>query len=333
MIVTECPAGATHHEAPGEVEGTGKRPWTPSAARAASRTRPRRSSAGPAAPTSGGRTARLESYPAGDRPAPVIVPPSDDPPPPPGCRREPRDPFETGIDDEDLTVPVEGTPVTLTVNVTNTSSVVDGYVVEGLNAPPWLGVRPGTWSRCRVLLAPWRRSCGSCRPPWCPPRSWSCCQAPQHHRQVRLPRHVRAAHRAGRRGAAAGARRASADPRARPRRGRVHGRRGEPPEQPVGPGAALRRPTPSRRSGRAGASRSSTSPGRRGEDRRAVRRPTARPGWRGQPHDHDHRGRGTAACGDDGDAHAVRVPRGDGNWCRSASTRPCCGWADGTADR
>ena len=41
-------------------------------------------------------------------------------------------------------MPVDGAPVTVTVNVTNTSGVVDGYVVEGLNAPPWLEVRPGT---------------------------------------------------------------------------------------------------------------------------------------------------------------------------------------------
>ena len=85
-------------------------------------------------------------------PTPVIVPTPDEPPPSAGSARadraggadEWRDPFETGIEVEDLTVPVDGTPVTVTVNLTNTSSVVDGYVVEGLNAPPWLEVRPGT---------------------------------------------------------------------------------------------------------------------------------------------------------------------------------------------
>ena len=85
-------------------------------------------------------------------PTPVIVPTPDEPPPSTdsawptaaGGADEWRDPFETGIDGEDLTVPVDGTPVTVTVNLTNTSSVVDGYVVEGLNAPPWLEVRPGT---------------------------------------------------------------------------------------------------------------------------------------------------------------------------------------------
>ena len=41
-------------------------------------------------------------------------------------------------------MPLDGAPVTVTVNVSNTSGVVDGYVVEGLNAPPWLEVRPGT---------------------------------------------------------------------------------------------------------------------------------------------------------------------------------------------
>jgi hypothetical protein len=78
-------------------------------------------------------------------PTPVIVPTSDEPPSSVGGADERRDdPFETGIADDALTVPVDGAPVTLTVTVSNTSSVVDGYVVEGLNAPPWLEVRPGT---------------------------------------------------------------------------------------------------------------------------------------------------------------------------------------------
>lgn len=78
-------------------------------------------------------------------PTPVIVPQtSDEPPRANSAPEEKRDPFETGMDVEDLTVPVDGVPVTLAANVTNTSPVVDGYVIEGLNAPPWLEVRPGT---------------------------------------------------------------------------------------------------------------------------------------------------------------------------------------------
>ena len=48
--------------------------------------------------------------------------------------------FEADIAAPEATVPVDGTPTTMTVNVANTSSVVDGYVVEAIDAPPWLSV-------------------------------------------------------------------------------------------------------------------------------------------------------------------------------------------------
>lgn len=40
-------------------------------------------------------------------------------------------------------MPVDGTPAAVTVNVSNTSTIVDSYVVDALDAPPWLEVRPG----------------------------------------------------------------------------------------------------------------------------------------------------------------------------------------------
>ena len=52
--------------------------------------------------------------------------------------------FEADIAAPEATVPVDGTPTTMTVNVANTSSVVDGYVVEAIDAPAWLSVTSGT---------------------------------------------------------------------------------------------------------------------------------------------------------------------------------------------
>jgi len=54
-----------------------------------------------------------------------------------------RDPFEAGVVVADATVPLDGTPATVIVNVANTSTIVDTYVVDALDAPPWLEVRPG----------------------------------------------------------------------------------------------------------------------------------------------------------------------------------------------
>ena len=38
---------------------------------------------------------------------------------------------------------MDGAPATVTVNLANTSTIVDGYVVEAVKAPAWLAVRPG----------------------------------------------------------------------------------------------------------------------------------------------------------------------------------------------
>lgn len=71
------------------------------------------------------------------------------PVPPRSASEEPRDVFEAGIDVTDTTVPVDGEPATMTVNLSNTSKVVDSYVVEAVDSPSWLAVRPG-----RVELLP-----------------------------------------------------------------------------------------------------------------------------------------------------------------------------------
>jgi hypothetical protein len=53
-----------------------------------------------------------------------------------------RDPFEIRVAVSDVTMPLDGTPATVTVNVANMSTIVDSYVVEALDPPPWLDVRP-----------------------------------------------------------------------------------------------------------------------------------------------------------------------------------------------
>lgn len=70
-------------------------------------------------------------------------PPPDDPREPQDAPpRETRAPFEAGVPEADLTLAVDGTPLTVTVNVANTSSVVDGYVLEAVDAPHWLLASP-----------------------------------------------------------------------------------------------------------------------------------------------------------------------------------------------
>ena len=80
------------------------------------------------------------------QPGPPTPPGPPGPPRPPGPGPAPaqqQHPFDAGVDDADLTVSVDGTPATVTVNLANTSTIVDGYVVEALKAPVWLAVDPG----------------------------------------------------------------------------------------------------------------------------------------------------------------------------------------------
>jgi hypothetical protein len=51
--------------------------------------------------------------------------------------------FEAVIDVVEATLPIDGTAVPVTVNLVNTSTVVESYVVEALDVPPWLEVHPG----------------------------------------------------------------------------------------------------------------------------------------------------------------------------------------------
>jgi hypothetical protein len=51
--------------------------------------------------------------------------------------------FEAVIEVVETTLPIDGTPVPVPVNLVNTSTVVESYAVEALDAPPWLEVRPG----------------------------------------------------------------------------------------------------------------------------------------------------------------------------------------------
>ncbi len=54
-----------------------------------------------------------------------------------------RDPFEARIVVADATLPLDGTPATVTAEVANTSTIVDSYVVEALDPPSWLEFRAG----------------------------------------------------------------------------------------------------------------------------------------------------------------------------------------------
>ncbi|MGA8245670.1 MAG: zinc ribbon domain-containing protein [Nocardioides sp.] len=61
---------------------------------------------------------------------------------PPSTPRE-RDPFEVGIEVADAAVTVDGAPTTVTIDVANTSPLVDSYLVVAVDAPSWLEVTPG----------------------------------------------------------------------------------------------------------------------------------------------------------------------------------------------
>lgn len=60
--------------------------------------------------------------------------------PPDGAVVEERDPFEAWMDASPAVLPVDGTPTTVRIEVANTSAVVDSYVIETVQAPPWLEV-------------------------------------------------------------------------------------------------------------------------------------------------------------------------------------------------
>ena len=67
--------------------------------------------------------------------------------------------FRASTDNPDVTVPVDGTPVRVPVDISNTSTIVDGYAVEAMNAPAWLEVvatrvelLPGTQERVHAQL-------------------------------------------------------------------------------------------------------------------------------------------------------------------------------------
>src|SRR3954452_15049268 len=48
--------------------------------------------------------------------------------------------FQASTEQHEVTVPATGEPATLEVRVTNASSIVDGYRLEAVGAPPWLTV-------------------------------------------------------------------------------------------------------------------------------------------------------------------------------------------------
>ncbi len=54
-----------------------------------------------------------------------------------------RDPFDIGVEVTEAAVAVDGAPATITMNVANTSPLVDSYLVVAVDAPPWLEVTPG----------------------------------------------------------------------------------------------------------------------------------------------------------------------------------------------
>ena len=60
-----------------------------------------------------------------------------------------RDPFQARIELSEVELAPDGAPAAIIVRLTNTSRLVDGYVVEAVNAPPWLELLPG-----RVELLP-----------------------------------------------------------------------------------------------------------------------------------------------------------------------------------
>ena len=101
---------------------------------------------------------------------------------------------------------------------------------------------------------------------------------PEHHRNVGVSRPLGAGHRAGRRRADRGARRADAAPHARSLPCDLHGGRRQLPKQPLGKRSALGRRRRSMLSGRRGSHRSSRSPreARRGPRRGSRRRRPAR---------------------------------------------------------
>lgn len=75
--------------------------------------------------------------PQSDGPSRAPAPP---PPPPAPYSPDERDPFVAASDGGDATVTLDGAPATVTVNVANTSDVVDSYVLDAVDPPSWLEV-------------------------------------------------------------------------------------------------------------------------------------------------------------------------------------------------
>ena len=101
---------------------------------------------------------------------PPVTVAATEPPSPAAETADERGPFEAGGVVVDVTLALDGSPTSVTVNVANTSTVVDSYVVEAVDAPPWLVVHPGQTSSCPPPRARWKRACASRRPRWFPPR-------------------------------------------------------------------------------------------------------------------------------------------------------------------
>jgi len=77
--------------------------------------------------------------PAGPSPDPAVPGQSG-----PSPASDVRDAFEAGTETTETTVTIDGAPTTVTVNVANTSTLVDRYVVAVVDPPSWLEVTPGS---------------------------------------------------------------------------------------------------------------------------------------------------------------------------------------------
>ncbi len=242
---------------------------------------------------------------------PLRPPPPPSPPRPPGPVGDQRPhPFEAGVDDADLTVSVDGAPATVTVNLANSSTIVDGYVVEAVKAPEWLAVRPGRAELLPGARGWWWRTCGSSRPRWSPPSRRRCCcgsGTPQERRRTATSGCGSPCRSSTRRSRCAPSRRCSAraiSPRD------LHGGRRQLPKQPLGERPALGRRRRACCQDEVEVTAAPGPPGRRGADRGAVCGAASRPGGRGESHDHDHRQRRGAERGDDPDARPDRIQGG-----------------------
>jgi hypothetical protein len=69
--------------------------------------------------------------------------PATSPAPSPAPPAPEREPFEARLDASDAALPLDGTHAVVTVQLANMSSVVDGYVIEAVEPPEWLGFSAG----------------------------------------------------------------------------------------------------------------------------------------------------------------------------------------------